>query len=73
MKSQIVTPSPHEQHKGCVQKYLVLDASLFLDLILPWMGQSGVNSMKEISRILAGAAVVALLGVGALPALAHLL
>jgi len=67
----MVIASPHEQHKGSVQNYLVLDTSLFLDLILPWMGQSGVNSMKEISRNLAGAAVVASLGVGALPALAQ--
>jgi hypothetical protein len=37
------------------------------------MGQSGVNSMKSITRNLGGAAIVAMLGMGASPALAQLL
>ena len=43
----------------------------FLILVLPWMGQTGIDFMTGIARTLAGAAIVAVSTIVALPALSQ--
>jgi uncharacterized membrane protein (DUF441 family) len=50
---------------------IVVAGALLIGVLVPWMGQLGVNSMKNVSRIMAGGALVAVLGVVASPAISQ--